>query len=1536
MQMKQGSQGCSPEGALLGTVGLTSNLNKPFTPGNAPSETLQLKRSANHLKKLFLATIAFLPFVVWADYPIMSHRYAADPSALEFNGRLYVYCSHDEDNYTNSYTMKSIVCFSTEDLKNWTDHGIVFQVPRDASWASFAWAPSVIYQNGLFYLFFANGASGIGVATSSIPTGPFKDARGSALITSSTPGASTPTQWYFDPCVFVDLDGQAYLYFGGQYPTNSRVIKLTSNLLQTSGSATPLDTPDFFEAIHINRRDNVYYLTYCTRPEAGMVIACVTSTNPVLGFAGKHTVLPNPPDNVWNNNHHSIATFLGDWYIVYHNRAAALQNGLTGEAAVYKRSICIDKLTFKADGTINQVTPTTDGLLQVKYLNPYRPVEGETFAQQFGVETDTCNEGGMALTFMTNGSWVRIRGIDFGTGATKFFARVASGASGASIELRLDSLSGPLIGTCTVPNTGGLQAWRSVSTTVTNATGVRDLYLRFTGSSPLNLNWWQFEFIQQPSQNLIHRYEFNETSGSVVSDSWGGPAWNGTLPNSGLFLGGTLRLNSATQQFVLLPPGVVSGLTNFTIMTWVKLNSVANWTRIFDFGNNTTTNMFLTPQNGANGRLRFAITTGGAGAEQRLDGTFGLSTGVWYHVAITKSGSTAILYVNGAPVGTNSNMTLSPANLGITTNNYLGRSQYSADPYLNAEFDEFRIYNVALTPDQIRLAYTFGPDSPYSPDPHSGIILLDPKTLYQTIEGIGGATCFYVGWITAHPYKQEIYSNAFAGLRISMLRLGNWFRYTNSPDYAAYEVVSNANRVLGYQVPILMTSWAPPAFLKSNGQTGNGGTLLYTNGGFVYQEFAQYWYDSLQAYRSNGVWPTWISIQNEPDFEASYDSCILRPTEGVYNGTNYASYAKALEATYYKLTNLPSPPKILAPEPVGIGYGVLQSYANTLNPDHFYGLAYHLYHGTENGLPILSTLRATTNLFPTKPKFMTEYGLMEHATNMLLTAQLMHYCFVEGQVSGFNFWNLIWPWDGPGLVQIEFPWDRSRWTNAPPGTPTQSRGYWLSPAYWAMKHYSYYIRPGYRRIAALSGNADVLVSAYMSPDSNRVVCVLINTNATSSRNVTIQPGFQISSSEVYLSDNTNKFSYLGSAYSGTTLTPASVATIVIDRYIPLMPASNPFPPDGTVGVVVDPLLSWTSDPNAQLHAVYIGTSSNAVALATPASPEFLGFVGTNCVTPYRLAGGLTYYWRVDSIAYSTTNTGYVWQFSTAPRYGLKNRYSFNELTGTKVADSVGGPSWDGTLPNGGTWTGGTLSLSSSAQQYVLLPAGVVSGLTNFTIMTWVKLNSVANWTRIFDFGNNTTTNMFLTPQNGANGRLRFAITTGGAGAEQRLDGTFGLSTGVWYHVAITKSGSTAILYVNGAPVGTNSNMTLSPANLGITTNNYLGRSQYSADPYLNAEFDEFRIYNVALSPVEIAATFMMGPSGFLTTTAPLIGVQQSGSNLIFSWPIEHAGFTLQMRTNLTQGTWTLVPGTPAIAEGRCMLTIPIQSNIPAAFYRLIK
>jgi O-glycosyl hydrolase len=141
---------------------------------------------------------------------------------------------------------------------------------------------------------------------------------------------------------------------------------------------------------------------------------------------------------------------------------------------------------------------------------------------------------------------------------------------------------------------------------------------------------------------------------------------------------------------------------------------------------------------------------------------------------------------------------------------------------------------------------------------------------YQTIEGFGGATAFYDGWVPAHPYKLEIYTNAFAGLNLSMLRLGDWYRYNAGFNSAsgdggvAGDIVSNANRVLGHPVPVYMSSWAPPAFLKSNGQVGKGGTLIYTNGSFAYTNFAQYWYDSLEAY--NQPWSLQVGAVIEGKF----------------------------------------------------------------------------------------------------------------------------------------------------------------------------------------------------------------------------------------------------------------------------------------------------------------------------------------------------------------------------------------------------------------------------------------------------------------------------------------------------------------------------------------------------------------------------------------------------------------------------------------------------------------------------------------------
>jgi hypothetical protein len=182
-----------------------------------------------------------------------------------------------------------------------------------------------------------------------------------------------------------------------------------------------------------------------------------------------------------------------------------------------------------------------------------------------------------------------------------------------------------------------------------------------------------------------------------------------------------------------------------------------------------------------------------------------------------------------------------------------------------------------------------------------------------------------------------------------------------------------------------------------------------------------------------------------------------------------------------------------------------------------------------------------------------------------------------------------------------------------------------------------------------------------------------------------------------------------------------------------------------------------------------------------------------------------------------------------------------------------------TRTDGQAGFGNALPLGGSApNEYVALPAGIVEGLTDFTVATWLNPAATTTWSRIFDFGTGQAVNMFLTVNAGAG--PRFAITTGGGGAEQRVSSTAGqLPTNQWAHIAVTKSGTTATLYVNGEPVGTNPDFTLSPADLGHTTQNWIGRSQYP-DPLLTGTVDEFQIYDRGLSQSEVQS-LMTPPAG---------------------------------------------------------------------------
>ncbi|MFF1679278.1 beta-L-arabinofuranosidase domain-containing protein [Streptomyces sp. NPDC058256] len=155
-------------------------------------------------------------------------------------------------------------------------------------------------------------------------------------------------------------------------------------------------------------------------------------------------------------------------------------------------------------------------------------------------------------------------------------------------------------------------------------------------------------------------------------------------------------------------------------------------------------------------------------------------------------------------------------------------------------------------------------------------------------------------------------------------------------------------------------------------------------------------------------------------------------------------------------------------------------------------------------------------------------------------------------------------------------------------------------------------------------------------------------------------------------------------------------------------------------------------------------------------------------------------------------------------------------------------------------------------QYVDLPAAVLGGASAITLSAWVKPAHNANWTRVFDFGNDTTRYMYLAARN-ATGVPRFAITTGGPGGEQGLNGTAALPLNQWSHLAVTIAGTTGTLYVNGTPVAQNTSMTLTPAALGSLANNWLGRSNYPTDPVFAGAYDEFNVWSRALTAAEITA-----------------------------------------------------------------------------------
>jgi beta-xylosidase len=291
--------------------------------------------------------------------PIIRHKYTADPAALVHNGKLYLYTGHDQaPAKENRYVMHQWLCFSTEDMKTWTEHPSPLNA-KTFNWAKGdAWASQVIERNGKFYWFvsISHGTihgKAIGVAVADSPTGPFKDAIGKALITNDMTTEAKISWDDIDPSVFIDDDKQAYLFWGN---TTLHYVKLKENMIEMDGNFKKIDVPKFTEAPWVHKRKGWYYLSYAYEfPEK----ICYAMSRSIQGPWEYKGILNEIAGNS-NTNHQAIIEFKGKWYFIYHNGA------LVPDAGSFHRSVCIDYLYYNKNGSIKRIQMTSEGVKAIK------------------------------------------------------------------------------------------------------------------------------------------------------------------------------------------------------------------------------------------------------------------------------------------------------------------------------------------------------------------------------------------------------------------------------------------------------------------------------------------------------------------------------------------------------------------------------------------------------------------------------------------------------------------------------------------------------------------------------------------------------------------------------------------------------------------------------------------------------------------------------------------------------------------------------------------------------------------------------------------------------------------------------------------------------------------------------------------------------------------------------------------------------------------------------------------------------------------
>lgn len=419
-----------------------------------------------------------------AQRPIIQTKYTADPAPMVYNDTVFLYTTHDEDD-AEGFKMQDWLLYTSTDMVNWTDHGVVASL-KSFDWVkrdNGAWAEQVVERNGKFYMYCPIHGNGIGVLVSNSPYGPFKDPLGKPLVWQKE-------HWDdIDPTVFIDEDGQAYMYWGNP---NCYYVKLNEDMISYSGDIVKLkETPEHYqEGPWFYKRNGHYYLAFASTccPEG---IGYAMSDSPTGPWKTKGYIMR--PTERTRGNHPGIMDYKGKSYVFGLNYDLLK---LETNTHYERRSVSVAEMHYNEDGTIQEVPYWADTKLeQIGTFNPFRKVEAETMAWGYGLKTTPNADKSLSVVDVNNGEYICVRGVNFGKNKAHRFEVSALPLEGGNLKIRLDAPDGKIVGNVNIPQGNETSKYELYSCEVNAVSGIHDLYLSFEGENNkdlFELDYWKF------------------------------------------------------------------------------------------------------------------------------------------------------------------------------------------------------------------------------------------------------------------------------------------------------------------------------------------------------------------------------------------------------------------------------------------------------------------------------------------------------------------------------------------------------------------------------------------------------------------------------------------------------------------------------------------------------------------------------------------------------------------------------------------------------------------------------------------------------------------------------------------------------------------------------------------------------------------------------------------------------------------------------------------------------------------------------------